>query len=322
MSSQRPNVGLESIHRDIQKVESILHGILRRMDEPARSMLKTPLEGGKRLRPALVVLCGRLHKIPGRKMHILAAAVEVLHSATLIHDDLVDKAYLRRGRKTIQAVWPVGATVLAGDCLLAQSVCLVAQLQNPAVLSILAETLCTMSAGEIGYHYAQRDRKKRKVYFESIIAKTASLFAGAMEMIGVLAGVERIKARYLSEFGHEFGIAYQIIDDVLDFTGDERRLGKPAGSDLARGVITLPVICYLELGNDAAVIDKILSGRGAPEEIKTTIEMVRKSGAIDDALEEARMHAMKSKAALAHLHEGKARQALCRLVDHIVARGE
>ncbi|KPK62574.1 hypothetical protein AMJ83_10425 [candidate division WOR_3 bacterium SM23_42] len=320
MPRDRLDTLLEPIRADIHNVETILRKIIDQMEEPVESMLKTSLRGGKRLRPAVVILCGRLFEIPKTKMHRLAAAVEVLHSATLIHDDLVDNATLRRGRKTIHTVWPVGAAVLAGDYLLAQSVSLVAQLDNPGVLKILADTLYTMSAGEIDYHYSQRDRKRREVYFESINAKTASLFASAMEMVGVLAHVEASKATDLRNFGHEFGIAYQIVDDVLDVVSEKKSLGKPVGSDLAQGIITLPVICYLERRENERVLNKILSGKGNPKDIQAAIRLIRESGAIDDALDEAMAHARKSKAALSRLPAGKPRRALYDLIDYVVER--
>ena len=311
---------LKPMSNDVKKVEEILQEILSQMEQPLQSMLKTSLQGGKRLRPAAVILSGRLFKIPKRKMHLLAAAVEVLHSATLIHDDLVDDAYLRRGQRTIHAIWPAGASVLAGDYLLAQSVCLVSQLENPGVLKILAETLYTMSSGEIDYHYSRKDRRKREVYYQSIKAKTASLFAGAMEMVGVLAGAKRSELTNLRAFGREFGIAYQIVDDVLDLISDEKKLGKPAGSDLSQGVVTLPVICYLERNPDDRDVHKILSGKAPRGNLKKLILNIRSSGAIDDALDEARVHARKSKAALSRLPSGKSRQALHDLVDYITER--
>jgi heptaprenyl diphosphate synthase len=320
MPKDRLNKLLKPIDADIQSVEAIFRKILSQMEQPINAMLKTSLRGGKRLRPATVLLCGRLFKIPRKKIHILAAAMEILHSATLIHDDLVDNAVLRRGRKTIHAVWPIGATVLAGDYLLAQSVSLVTQLDDPVVVKTLAETLYTMSAGEIMYHYSRKERKKREVYFQSISAKTASLFAGAMEMVGVLARVGKSMVNNLRNFGYEFGIAYQIVDDILDLVSTEKRLGKPVGSDLAQGVVTLPVILYLEQDNDEKAIRKILLGKGTARDIKTTIGMIRKSGAIEAALDEARAHADKSKAALSLLPAGKPRQALYELVAYILAR--
>lgn len=320
MPRDRLDTLLKPIQADIHNVETILRKIIDQMEEPVESMLKTSLKGGKRLRPAVAILCGLLFKIPRRKVHLLAAAVEVLHSATLIHDDLVDNATLRRGRKTIHTVWPVGAAVLAGDYLLAQSVSLVSRLDNPGVLRILADTLYTMSAGEIDYHYSHKDRKSREVYFESINAKTASLFAGAMEMVGALARAEASTVTSLKNFGHEFGIAYQIVDDVLDITSDKRNLGKPVGSDLAQGIVTLPVICYLDRRKEDKVVHRILAGKGTAEDLKTAIAVICKSGAIDDALDEARTHARKSKTALSNLPAGKPRRALYDLVDYVIER--
>jgi len=322
MPKDELEIFLKSTKQDIESVEIIINGILCQMEKPVRSMLKASLKGGKRLRPAVVILGSRLFKIPKRKVHLLAAAVEVLHSATLIHDDLVDDAALRRGRKTIHMVWPAGATVLAGDYLLAQSVSLVSQLESPRVLKILADTLFTMSAGEIVYHYSQKDRKRREVYFDSIIAKTASFFSGAMEMVGVLGGAGKRALTNLKDFGHEFGIAYQIADDILDITSNEKNLGKPVGSDLAQGIITLPVICYLERNKSVKEINIILSGKGTFRDIEKAIRMIRESGAIDDALDEASAHVRKSKAALSQLPAGKSRRALYDLLDYIIARGQ
>jgi heptaprenyl diphosphate synthase len=311
---------LKPLQKDMLGIEALLGKVISKMKSPLHSTLKASLTGGKRLRAAVVILSGRLFKIPKKKIHLLAAAVEVLHSATLIHDDLVDDSALRRGHQTIHTVWPAGATVLAGDYLLAQSVCLISQLNDPGVLKILAETLYTMSAGEIHYHYSSKDRKRREVYFQSIRAKTASLFAGAMEMVGLLAHAEKNELTNLKIFGREFGIVYQIVDDILDMISDQKRLGKPVGSDLTQGIITLPVICYLERGGDDKVINKILSGKGNAKDMIVAIRLIHESGAIDDALDEARTHARKSKAALAHLPGGNPRQALYDLVDYIVDR--
>ena len=311
---------LKPVQKDMAEIEKIFRKVLSGLKSPLHSTLRASLTSGKRLRSAVVILSSRIFKIPKKKIHFLAASVEVLHGATLIHDDLVDDSALRRGRETIHKVWPIGASVLAGDYLLAQSVCLISQLNNPDVLRILAETLYNMSAGEIDYHYSRKDRKKREVYYQSINAKTASLFAGSMQMVGVLARAKENVLSSLVQFGREFGIAYQIVDDVLDMISDQKSLGKPVGSDLTQGTITLPVICYLERGGNDKVINKILSGKGTATDIKKAIALIRESGAINDALDEARAHARKSKAALAHLPAGKPRKALYDLTDYVVER--
>ncbi len=311
---------VKSVSSDLEKIESLIKKTRSGVKTPLYAMLKFSLSGGKRLRPALVVLTGDLFRVQKEKLRILAAAVEVLHSATLIHDDLVDNSVLRRGHKTLNALWPPGAAVLAGDFLLARSVSLITELNNPDILGVLAEALYTMSAGEINYHYSDESRKNRDMYFRSIEAKTASLFAAAARMVGMLAGRSKSDIESLSIFGREFGIAYQIVDDVLDFVGTENQLGKPAGSDLAGGVITLPAICYLERNPGDKSIDRIISGKAGHKELNAFLVKVLKSGAIEDALDEARSHARKSKAALAKLPAGRSRQTLFDVIDYIVER--
>ena len=320
MPEDRLHTILTPVNKDLNKIETITNGVGSGVQVPLSSMLEYSLGGGKRLRSALVVLTGSLYKVQKRKLHILAAAVEVLHSATLIHDDLVDNSLLRRGHKTLNALWPPGATVLAGDYLLARSVSLIAELENPDILGVFAEALYTMSAAEITYHYSRQNKKTRDVYFRSIDAKTASLFSAAAHMVGLLAGSTKTDIASLSMFGREFGIAYQIVDDVLDYVGTESQLGKPAGSDMVDGVITLPAICYLERHPDDKSIDRIISGKMDRRELSTFLTMVRESGAIQDALEEARAHTRKCKGVLAKLPAGRPRQSLMDLLDYIVER--
>lgn len=311
---------LKPVSNDLKKIEALITETRSDIQTPLSSMLKYSLSGGKRLRPALVMLTGNLYKIQKGKLHALATAVEVLHSATLIHDDLVDDSVLRRGHKTLNAVWPPGATVLAGDFLLARSVSLIAELNSPVLLSVLADTLYTMSAGEINYHYSKKNRRDRTVYFSSIEAKTASLFSAATRMVGMLAGRKESEVRSLDVFGREFGIAYQIVDDVLDYVGIEKKLGKPAGSDLVTGTITLPAICFLERNPEDKSIDNIISGKADQKALKEFLVKVRESGAIEDALGEAKAHARKCRDALAKLPAGRSRQSLMDLTDYIVER--
>ena len=320
MPKDQLNTILKPIANDLKKIESLIKQTRSAVKTPLRSMLKYSLTGGKRMRPALIMLTGNLFKVQRRKLHVLAAAIEVLHSATLIHDDLVDDSLLRRGHKTLNAVWPPGATVLAGDFLLARSVSLIAELDDPRLLGVLAGALHTMSAGEITYHYSRQNRKTRNVYFHSIEAKTASLFSAAMHMVGMLARRKEDDIKLLGMFGREFGIAYQIVDDVLDFIGTERQLGKPAGSDLAAGVVTLPAICYLERNPEDRSIDNITSGKAGQREMKAFLSKLRRSGAIEDALDQAWVHARKSKAALGKFPAAGSRQTLFDLIDYIVER--
>jgi len=304
----------------MERVERLLLETLAQVEEPLSSMLRGSL-GGKRLRPALVILVGRMFGSPAAPFHRLAAAVEMVHTATLIHDDLVDEGALRRGHKTLHTIWPAGVTILAGDYLLAQAMSLVAGLDHPRVLSVLAETLCTMCAGEVRQIFATQGKHTgREDYYRGIEAKTAALFAASTEMAGILAGAGEPQIAALRRFGRELGVAFQIVDDVLDFSGSEAQLGKPAGSDLRQGLITLPTLCYLEEVEDDAAVNAVLSGQRDAEHVRAAMEAVCASGAIEAALAEARAHATRSREVLATLPDDDSRQMLGSLADYVVAR--
>jgi len=328
----------------MERVERLLFETLAEVEEPLGSMLRYSMGSGKRLRPALVILSGQMlrgdRQIPASTapFHSLAAAVEMLHTATLIHDDLVDEATLRRGRTTLHTVWSAGATVLAGDYLLAQAAWLIAGLEHPRILKVFAETLCTMCAGEIRQIFVTRDKRSHsraavkqtaldstdqcgwKEYYRSIEAKTASLCAAATEMAGLLAGAEEPQIAALRRFGRELGMAFQIVDDVLDFIGDEAQLGKPAGSDLRHGMITLPTLCYLERAENDDPVNTVLSGQRDEEHVRAAIGAVCSSGAIEAALAEARAHVRRSQEALATLPDNGPRHTLCSLAEYVVER--
>jgi geranylgeranyl pyrophosphate synthase len=305
----------------MEQVEHLLDETLAKVEEPLGSMLRRSLGGGKQMRPALVILVGRMFASSSAPFHSLAAAVDMLHAATLIHDDLVDEAPLRRGRETLHTVWPAGATVLAGDYLLGQATSLIAELEHPRILKVFAEILCTMCAGEIRRMLITKGKhSRREDYYRSVEAKTASLFTASMEMAGLLAGAEELQIVALRRFGRELGMAFQIVDDVLDFIGDEAQLGKPAGSDLRQGLITLPILCYLERAEDDVPVNAVLSGQRDEEHVQAAIEAVCSSGAIKAALAEARAHAKRGQEALLTLPDNASRQMLCSLAEYVVER--
>ena len=312
---------LEPIRSDLEQVMHLLHATLAEIETPLGSDLHGMVGNGKCLRPALVLLVGQLFCAPAAPFHKLAAAVEVLHTAALIHDDLVDGAMLRRGRKTLHTSWPTGVTVLVGDALLAQTAALMAGLGHPQILRVFAEALCVMSTGEIGQLLtAGENHHSREAYYRRIEAKTASLCAAAMEMAAILAEAEAAQIAALRRFGWELGIAFQIADDVLDFVGDEARLGKPAGSDLRLGLVTLPVICHLEQAEGDVAVEAVLAGQRDEARVQAAIEAIRTSGAVEAALDEARFHARQARESLAVLPDGDSRQVLLALADYAVER--
>jgi geranylgeranyl pyrophosphate synthase len=312
---------LEPIRPDLRQVMRLLHGALARVEEPLGSELRASVEGGKYIRPALVILVGWLFSAEVAPFHRLAAAVEVLHTATLIHDDLVDGAALRRGHETLHTSWSAGMTVLVGDALLAQTAALVAELDCPRLLGVFAGALRAMSTGEIAQLLsAGKAHRSREGYHRRIEAKTAALCAAATEMAAILADAKEAQVAALRRFGWELGVAFQIADDVLDFVGDEAQLGKPAGSDLRQGLVTLPTICYLEQARSSAVVDAVLAGRGDEKLVRVAIETICASGAVDAALDEARTHARQAQEALAGVPDSDSRRTLLALADYAVER--
>ena len=319
---------LEPIRPQMEQVRRLLQEALSQVQEPLRAMLHHSLDGGKQLRPALVILTGQVFDAPPAAFHRLAVAVDMLHAATLIHDDLVDGSPLRRGRETLHVIWPAGATVLAGDYLLGEATALIAELESPRVLKVFAGILRTMCSSEIkrvlatnGGANTPPPAPDREDYYRNIEAKTASLFAATLEMTAILAGVEERQIEALRRFGWELGIAFQIVDDVLDFASDAARLGKPAGSDLRQGLITLPVLYYLEGAADQPnAVSAVLAGRRDEAHVRAAIEAVCASGALEAALAEARDHTQRGHAALASLPDTPPRQILHALADYIIDR--
>ncbi len=318
---------LVPIRPQMAQVEDWLRRTADRVEEPLACMLRDSLSGGKHLRSALVILAGGLFDVPLDPFCRLGAAVEALHAATLIHDDLLDGAALRRGHETLHAAWSDRAAVLVGDYLLGEATALIAELGHSRLLTLFAETLRTMCAGEIRRLFVVQQEGDQhgvvpsfETYYRTVEAKTASLFAAAMEMTAVLAGAEDRSAAALRLFGHELGIAFQIVDDVLDIVGDEARLGKPAGSDLRQGLVTLPVLYYWEQARDPEPVVAVLSGRRDEAGVRAAIAAIGASGAVEAALADARAHAARSQEALAALPGGPSRRALAELAGYVVAR--
>ncbi len=312
---------LEPIRTEMGQLERLVHETLAAAAAPLGPALCRRLEGGKRLRPALVILSGRLLGAPMGPLLSLAAGLDLLHAATLVHDDLLDGASLRRGRETLHTVWPVGATVLAGDYLLGQAISFMAELEQPRVLGVFGALLRTLCAGEIQQTLVSRGRHRdRAACYRNIEAKTASLFAAAVEMAALLAGAPEPQIAALRHYGRELGLAFQIADDVLDLTGDEAQLGKPAGSDLRQGLVTLPILCYLEQAEGETPVHAVLAGQGDEAHLQAALLAIRASGAIAAAMDEARAHARQAQEALAGLPDSDSRRALCGLATYVVER--
>lgn len=244
--------------------------------------------GGKRVRPALALLSGNLLHAPQMPLLIFAAAVEMLHTATLVHDDLVDGALLRRGIPTLNARWSPAATVLTGDFLFARSAHLAARTNSVRILRMFAETLSIIASGEVAQLFSRQALVHRDDYFQRIYAKTASLFELATAGAAVLADAPEETIQAFATLGRNLGLAFQIVDDILDFAGDQARLGKPVGSDLRNGIVTLPVLCYMDLHPDDPAVQVLRNEQRVPEDgLDAFIERIRHSEALRQAAREA-----------------------------------
>ncbi len=277
--------------------------------------------GGKRVRPTLVLLVGNLLGGPPDKLVTLGAAVEMLHTATLVHDDLIDNSLLRRGMPTLNAKWSSAATVLTGDYLFARAARLAAQIDNIPLMHLFAETLAIIVNGELTQLFAARGLISRKNYYERIYAKTASLFEMSALAAAMVSTDERSVHRSLKTYGYEIGIAFQIMDDVLDFTGEQATVGKPLGSDLLQGLVTLPAIYYVESHPDDPNVQLLSDGQwGDAERMAALVESIRESEAIQLALQQAGNHVDKAREALEQFPPSTEREALDNLARYFIDR--
>jgi len=248
----------------------------------------------------------------------LAASLEVVHTATLVHDDIIDQALTRRGLQTINAVWDGRVAILVGDFLLAQSAELASRLDSVRIMSLLSQTVMDMSSGELRQYAASQSHTLDEAdYFARIGGKTASLFAMCCQGAGVLSDQSEECIAALRSYGTNLGLAFQIADDVLDFVGDEQSLGNPAGSDLRQGTITLPVIMVAQaLSSDSALRQDIERGRN----VDGILAAVRASGALDRALDRAREYARTACNDLCIFPASPAKEVLLELTQQVIDR--
>lgn len=250
--------------------------------------------GGKRLRPLMLLLAGRAYAPNDDRLVTAAAGVELLHTASLVHDDSVDRAALRRGKPTLNSRLGTGAVILVGDFLFAQSAILAASTGLPRVVHIFATTLGDICDGQLREMLeAHQVEQSREAYERRIYGKTASLFAGAAEMGGVIGDAPESHIQALRDYGSDVGMAFQIVDDVLDLAQNSADIGKPAGNDLRQGTITLPVMAYVNRvgieSDSGQTLTKVAEGAITDDDtIDALVEEIRASGAIEDALAVAR----------------------------------
>jgi len=277
--------------------------------------------GGKRVRPTLGLLVGNMLGAPEEKLITLGASVELLHTATLVHDDLIDGALLRRGVPTLSARWSPAATVLTGDFLFARAAKLAAETDHLPLMKLFSETLATIVNGELTQMFSARGVIERNNYYNRIYAKTASLFEMASLAATMVATEDEMMRDSMKAFGYEVGMAFQIVDDILDFTGEQATVGKPIGSDLLNGLVTLPAIYYAEEHpDDEDILSLPGGGWKDTERVQRIVDNIRKNAAVEKAMDEARQAVSRALSALEDAPASPERDALEDLAKFIVAR--
>jgi octaprenyl-diphosphate synthase len=280
--------------------------------------------GGKRMRPMLTLACARLLDYPGARHHKLAAAVEFIHTATLLHDDVVDGSGLRRGKRTANIIWGNPASVLVGDFLFSRSFELMVEDGSLRVLKILSRASAIIAEGEVDQLTAQRRIDTGEDhYLEIIQAKTAALFAAACRIAAVVAERGEEVEQALDCYGRNLGIAFQLVDDAIDYSSDPETMGKGVGDDFRDGKVTLPVILAFARGSDEerSFWQEAMEGsRASDEDLSHATRLLEKSAALADTIDRARTYGQRAIDALGAFPNGKAKAALTEAVEFAIAR--
>ena len=278
--------------------------------------------GGKRIRPALTMLLGKLLNADRQRLLYMGSAIELLHTATLVHDDLIDGALLRRGTPTLNAHWSSGATVLTGDFIFARAAEMAASTDSIEVMKLFSRTLSTIVNGELTQLFLNRCKVDRDGYLQRIYAKTASLFETSAKSAALISESPAEQVELARIFGYNIGLAFQIIDDMLDFTAEQSKLGKPVGSDLRQGIVTLPAILFAEQNPTDPDALALFEGICLDEKdhMEQLISRITASNAIRASHLVAKQYIETGLAALHQLPDTPERSALEDLAYYIVQR--
>ena len=310
------------IRLHLGRVEERLRG-LSQTDNPYLAPLLDYVlaSGGKRIRPAITLLAADFYPHQPENPITMAAAVELLHVATLIHDDTVDNSDLRRGKATVGNLWGQQVAVLFGDYVFATSATFVCDTGNVRVIRQFSETIMDLASGElIEYFSAFSTEDARKLYDDRICRKTASLFRTAAETGAILGGAPEPQIQAMRAYGYNIGMAFQIVDDLLDVQGDVAELGKPVGKDLMQGVLTLPTIMLMERYPDDNPIEKLFQEQGQDGKLEQALAMINDSTIIEDCYAIIRQYCEAASRSLDILPDCASRRSLLDLSSYILER--
>ena len=320
-------VSLESIRAPIAQDLAEVDAVIRRRLDSGVALIRTVASyiiasGGKRLRPALVLLAANAFDAKGSAKHELAAVIEFIHTATLLHDDVVDESSLRRGRKTANAEFGNAASVLVGDFLYSRAFQMIVEAGSLRIMKVLADATNVIAEGEVlqllNVHDADTDEAQ---YLRVIRYKTAKLFEAATQVGAILGGAGPEAERALTEYGAHLGTAFQLVDDVLDYSGDLQETGKNLGDDLAEGKPTLPLIHVMRVGSDEerSLVRHAIE-QGGKADLEAVVAAIGRTGALDYARERARGEAAEATARLERVPDSPCRDSLLQLAHFSVER--
>ena len=308
---------------DLLKIEENLKAKGKEVGNPhLEKLLEYSLtNNGKMLRPMLTLLSGKFYNYDPAYHLPMGTAVEIMHTATLVHDDAIDSSLMRRGRPTVNKLWGEEQAVLLGDYLFAEAGALTASTGNLRVIKLFAETLKTISSGEINQSFnAYNPKQSRQEYYDRIAKKTAALFSMSTESGSALSGAPEESIQILIDYAYNLGIGFQIVDDILDFIGTEEELGKPTGSDLSQGTLTLPAILILEKYPEDNPVKRLFEDRENIDALKQAIEIVRNSTIIQECYSVATEFCEKARRNLHLLPDNPCRKCLIDLTEYITVR--
>ncbi len=310
------------IHGDLNKVKDTIKSISRIDYKWLSEQLSYIVsETGKGMRPALTLLTGKLYHYDLTYLLPMAVSVELMHTATLVHDDAIDKAFTRRGQATINSKWGDEIAILMGDFLFAKAGEFVSDTQNPRVIKLFSQTLGIISSGEIGqFRLAYNINQNREDYFRRIYRKTGSLFSLATQSGAILGKAPEKSVAIMKEYADNLGIAFQIVDDILDFTSTAEILGKPVGSDLIQGTLTLPAILLIERNPEKNPVKRFFETRDKADAAEA-IDNVRNTEIITECYEIAGEYCDKACRNLNMLPQNASRKAFYDLADFVIKQG-
>jgi octaprenyl-diphosphate synthase len=280
--------------------------------------------GGKRIRPLLLLLCARLCGYSGREHHQLSSLVEFIHTATLLHDDVVDDADLRRGRRTARKVWGNQISILVGDYLYSKAIAQIVEFRSQGINEVLAEACTKMAEGEVlQLYYNGNPAMPEADYLKIVEHKTAGLIAAACRMGAIIADAPEDRLDALFRFGQYVGIAFQVADDTLDYTADGARLGKTLGQDLRQGKATLPLLHLLQHCSDAdrqMIKDRMETRTLTEDDLSRLIHLMEERGSLAYAMERAHAFIAAAQRELSLFEDCTAKRALMVAADYMVTR--